>query len=325
MKKTMKDDILKEVGKVSNDSCPEEIARKSKQKFKKTRKTSLPILLGLITGILPFFGCQKTGDTGETPASHCAVYQKYNIGQMGEKDKDFKDWRLHILFKGEYEEPEIRLNQRPISGKEKLAERLKMAYRIHPDGRLIISCDEKVPPRYLEKILEMELSMEKARRKRRRAAERKEQIKEMLGDQELMEEMESRRFAGSKERWRAHAQLTVAELKRLHFMLGQYATRLEYFLDQNDKEVIFPEGEKERKIYRLRRGSAPEDFAGPEKTREEYDTVREYARSVMEEHSDTPWAEVARLIKENLHPWSEPELHAPSRQDELRPPSELRL
>ena len=153
-------------------------------------------------------------------------------------------------------------------------------------------------------------NLERAREGRRYTTERAEQLKELLEEPEV-------RSMENYTRWRAHAQITIAELKRMRFMLGQYAEVLSTHWQQHDRDYTLQslfsreklEGAADeepgtRYYISLREGSAPEDFVGPREARDEYDEAKEYAQIIIEEHSDTPWELLAERIKNNLHPWT---------------------
>ncbi len=169
-----------------------------------------------------------------------------------------------------------------------------------------------------------------AREGRRYAAERAEQLKELLDRRDV-------RSMNHYMRWRAHAQVTIAELKRMRFMLGQYAEVLSSNWERHGRRYSYPrfldvleinqeeygrqfralelieEGrsgdemirslEGCRYYIRMGSGSAPQDFVGPRAAREEYDEARQYAQMVKEEHVDTPWELLADRVLRNIHPF----------------------
>jgi len=108
---------------------------------------------------------------------------------------------------------------------------------------------------------------------------------------------ESKPVGDNWARWEAHAHLTVAELVRLHFMLGQYHDALKQTFGQNDHAV--PEGRR----YVLVRGKAPDDFVGLQAARDEYDRALRYIDIVVEKHRDTPWDLAAQRLRYNVFPW----------------------
>ncbi|MFP4026640.1 MAG: cytochrome c oxidase assembly factor Coa1 family protein [Candidatus Brocadiia bacterium] len=101
----------------------------------------------------------------------------------------------------------------------------------------------------------------------------------------------------NRKRWLAHAHLTLAELHRIHFMLGQYHEVLAKWQSLHGGGV--PTG----KVYAMVRGRAPEDFVGPRAAKREYQEALKHIKSVQDRHSDTPWAVAAKRLAEGLHPW----------------------
>ncbi|MBS3764845.1 MAG: VWA domain-containing protein, partial [Planctomycetes bacterium] len=114
----------------------------------------------------------------------------------------------------------------------------------------------------------------------------------------------------NRKRWLAHAHLTLAELHRIHFMLGQYYEVLAKCQSRLHEGV--PTGQ----FYAMARGRAPEDFVGPRAAKREYDKALKYIRSVQDRHSNTPWAVAAKGLGEGLHPWRCVVRKAQPQQDE---------
>ena len=99
------------------------------------------------------------------------------------------------------------------------------------------------------------------------------------------------------QRWVAHADLTVAELLRYRFMLGQYHTVLLREWQRIGRK--FPE--KKRLV--LGRGKAPDDFVGPQEAKDEYDAARHYIDEVVRKHGGTPWEVLGKRMSGSLFPW----------------------
>ena len=98
-------------------------------------------------------------------------------------------------------------------------------------------------------------------------------------------------------RWEAHADVTLAELLRYRFMLGQYHEVLRRTWAKING-IIPP-----KKYIVMRSGSAPQDFVGPEQAKQEYDLALAYIERVIEKHKGTPWEIMGQRMKAGLHPW----------------------
>jgi len=98
-------------------------------------------------------------------------------------------------------------------------------------------------------------------------------------------------------RWEAHGELTLAELVRLRFMLGQYHEVLKRTWEQN-RRVVPP-----KKRYIVTRGKVPTDYVGGAHAKAEYDLALEYIELVIAKHKDTPWEKAALRMKQHLFPW----------------------
>jgi hypothetical protein len=98
-------------------------------------------------------------------------------------------------------------------------------------------------------------------------------------------------------RWEAHAQLTLAELLRFRFMLGQYHEVLRQSWDRMGR-VMPP---KKRLVFT--HGKVPEDWVGPKQAKEEYDAALQYIERVINMHRGTPWEEAAKRLQAGVAPW----------------------
>jgi hypothetical protein len=108
-------------------------------------------------------------------------------------------------------------------------------------------------------------------------------------------------------RWRAHTDVTVAELLRYKFMLGQYHAVLKRAWVKQGRTVPQPPRDHEKYTHArllVRRGRAPEDFMGPEQAKREYDQARQRIQLVIDRHKNTPWAILGRRMKRGLYPWT---------------------
>ncbi|MFP4028094.1 MAG: vWA domain-containing protein [Candidatus Brocadiia bacterium] len=99
------------------------------------------------------------------------------------------------------------------------------------------------------------------------------------------------------DRWRAHAELTLAELYRLRFMLGQYHEALKAGWESSDK--VIPE--KHRGV--MHHGKIPSDYVGPRQAKREYSEALQHIDLVIERHKDTPWETAAVRLKNHIYPW----------------------
>ena len=108
---------------------------------------------------------------------------------------------------------------------------------------------------------------------------------------------ESKPVGTNWERWLAHADVTIAELMRYRFMLGQYCKVL-------DRERIARGGSipKGKRLV-MARGKAPDDFVGGDADRQEHDAARQYIRLAMDRHAGTPWQVIAERMNGSLYPW----------------------
>lgn len=98
-------------------------------------------------------------------------------------------------------------------------------------------------------------------------------------------------------RWRAHGDLTLAELVRLQFLLQQYAATLSEALKELPREI------PETKWVVFGNGNMPGDLRGGSKGREQYERARKLLEKVKEDHKNTPWATAADRMLEELKPW----------------------
>ena len=98
-------------------------------------------------------------------------------------------------------------------------------------------------------------------------------------------------------RWEAHGDITLAELWRFHFMLGQYHEVMRRTWERQGRQL--PPGKR----FILSRGKVPDDYVGPKQAKEEYDQALQYIERVLNKHKDTPWAVVAGGLKNNVYPW----------------------
>jgi len=104
--------------------------------------------------------------------------------------------------------------------------------------------------------------------------------------------------AGSNwRRWRAHADLTLAELLRVHFLLGQYQVVLQRQWEKLRKKI--PAGKR----IVLHKGKAPDDYIGGPAAKREHDTAKRMIEQVIENYGDTPWEVAAKRMLEGLKPW----------------------
>ena len=98
-------------------------------------------------------------------------------------------------------------------------------------------------------------------------------------------------------RWEAHADLTMAELLRFRFMLGQYNERLRTTWLRNGRTM--PVGKRVLMV----RGKVPDDYMGPAQAKHEYDLAVQYTERVINKHKGTPWETAAQRIKGSVFPW----------------------
>jgi len=104
-------------------------------------------------------------------------------------------------------------------------------------------------------------------------------------------------------RWLAHGDVTLAELHRLRFMLGQYHEVIRREWERQGKKL--PEGKR----FVVQRGKVPDDFVapdgfvGPDAAKQEYDAALQYIQVVIERHKGTPWEVLAKRLQEGICPW----------------------
>jgi len=98
-------------------------------------------------------------------------------------------------------------------------------------------------------------------------------------------------------RWQAHTELTIAELLRLRFMLGQYRERLQYEWLSHGRMLPV-----DRRIL-MTRGIVPDDYLGPEQAGMEYELALQQINRIIEDHRGTPWETVALRMRNDLFPW----------------------
>jgi hypothetical protein len=118
-------------------------------------------------------------------------------------------------------------------------------------------------------------------------------------------------------RWEAQAAVTIAELLRFRFMLGQYYGALLQTYQKAGR--IVPPGKR----YVFGRGKAPDDYVGPKEAKEEYDMAHYYIQKVLDRHKGTPWEVLAVRIRADIYPWkcSIVDLPAPPPPGYTAPPS----
>ena len=100
------------------------------------------------------------------------------------------------------------------------------------------------------------------------------------------------------QRWVAHGDLTLAELLRLRFMLGQYHEVLDRHWASINGNI--PQGKR----LLITRGRVPDDFVGPREAKDEYDAARHYIDEVVRKHVGTPWEVLGKRLVDGLHPWT---------------------
>ncbi len=59
--------------------------------------------------------------------------------------EEFRDLRLHLAWNETTGRTQLKLNDETIPGQRQLEGRLRIAHRLHPDGRIVIACDDDVP------------------------------------------------------------------------------------------------------------------------------------------------------------------------------------
>jgi hypothetical protein len=98
-------------------------------------------------------------------------------------------------------------------------------------------------------------------------------------------------------RWEAQGDLTLAELLRLRFMLGQYHDVLVKGWD-TCRHVI-----PDKQWGTMYHGKVPDDFVGPIQAKQEYDRALEMIDRVIEKHKSTPWELAGQRLKGRVVPW----------------------
>ena len=98
-------------------------------------------------------------------------------------------------------------------------------------------------------------------------------------------------------RWEAHADLTIAELLRFRFMLGQYHAAVQQAWNKVGRKM------PPNHHLVLGRGQAPQDFVGPQGAKDEYDAALHYIDEVVLKHSGTPWGMFGSRLRGSLFPW----------------------
>ncbi len=152
---------------------------------------------------------------------------------------------------------------------------------------------EKVPELYLDDHLGTREAIEE-QIQRAAAANRFCEVKaERLND--LLKSVE---LEGSNAmRWQAHADLTLAELVRLQFLLQQYQATMAEALKKLPREI------PETKWVVFGDGKMPRDLRGGSEARQQYDRARQLLEKVKEDHKNTPWATAADRMLGELKPW----------------------
>ena len=123
---------------------------------------------------------------------------------------------------------------------------------------------------------------------RRYCAERSERLKALLSKAET---------GANAGRWEAHGDVTLAELYRFRFMLGQYHEVLRVQWQKLGQKI--PEGKR----LLMQKGKAPDDFVGPELAKQEYDAAVQYIQRASEKHNETPWQVMAGRLRPAVFPW----------------------
>ena len=98
-------------------------------------------------------------------------------------------------------------------------------------------------------------------------------------------------------RWEAHTDLTMAELLRFRFMLGQYHARLRSEWTKHGRALPV------NKRVLVTRGKAPADYMGAREAKAEHDLAMQYIERVINKHKGTPWEVAARRLKGSVFPW----------------------
>jgi len=98
-------------------------------------------------------------------------------------------------------------------------------------------------------------------------------------------------------RWQAHAEVTIAELLRFRFMLGQYHEALRQEWTKHGKQV------PPKKRYVIGKGKAPSDFIGGAPAKAEFDMAAQYIESLIARHKGTPWETMGKRLQKGRYPW----------------------
>ncbi len=153
---------------------------------------------------------------------------------------------------------------------------------------------EKLPHLYLDKHLtsrdEIQAAIQKAGEAIQFCSSAAENLQDDLGSAGL--------GRGDRMRWRAHAELTLAELVRLQFMLNQYAAVLSEALSKLQEEI------PDSKWLVVQKGKAPGDIRGGNEARQAYEHARSLLQQIRDKHANTPWAEAANVLQQGLCPWT---------------------
>ncbi|MFP4028423.1 MAG: hypothetical protein ACLFWL_11590 [Candidatus Brocadiia bacterium] len=142
---------------------------------------------------------------------------------------------------------------------------------------------------HLNSPKEVEVTMKKARGGRTYCARRIRELREQLQN--------GKPIANNYGRWEAHAMVTLAELYRMRFMLGQY---YESVAEKWNEIGHTLHGRQRLEIHK---GRAPSDFKGPERAKQEFDAARDNIQYVTEKYKDTPWEVISERLRRGLHPW----------------------
>jgi hypothetical protein len=133
-------------------------------------------------------------------------------------------------------------------------------------------------------------SLMKARSARRSCLDHANQIERLLS--------RSKPRGHNWTRWVAHAELTRAELLRLHFMLGQYEATLIRAQEKYGEDL----GPRKKRII-IRRGRPPADYKNFQHTKDARDMALGQIQLVIDAHKATPWAAMAGRLKRGIYPW----------------------
>ncbi|MFP4026555.1 MAG: vWA domain-containing protein [Candidatus Brocadiia bacterium] len=163
-------------------------------------------------------------------------------------------------------------------------------------------------PYHLHKAKDIERELRAAAKGRQYCADRIRALSRYIENQKMK--------APNPVRWRAHADLTLAELYRLHFMLGQYHDVVEQTWEKHNRAEI-PKGKR----LVVHRGKAPSDYVGPQQAKVEFNTAKQYIQLVIDNHRDTPWETAAKRMKKHLFPWRCTLRKIPKHKGRPSPPS----